>query len=67
MRYYVVYERGPRNWSAYAPDLPGVAVTGSSREDVRDLMKGAIELHLEGLREDGLPIPEPSGEYIDVA
>ena len=68
MRYYVALERGESNWSAFVPDLPGVAVTGATREEVLELARGAIELHLEGLREDGVPIPAPTtGEYFDVA
>jgi predicted RNase H-like HicB family nuclease len=67
MRYYVVYERSDTGWSAYPPDLPGVGVTGMTREEVRELVRGAIAMHIDGLREDGLPIPEPSGEFVDVA
>lgn len=67
MKYYVVYERGERNWCAYVPDLPGVAVAGASREDLRVLVRDAIEMHLDGLRENGFPIPEPSGEFVEVA
>lgn len=67
MRYYVVYERSDTGWSAYPPDLPGVGVTGATREKVRELVRGAIAMHIDGLREDGLPIPEPSGEFVDVA
>jgi predicted RNase H-like HicB family nuclease len=68
MRYYVVYERASDGgWGAYPPDLPGVAVVGETRDQARELIKRAIELHLEGLRDDQRPIPEPSGEYVDVA
>jgi predicted RNase H-like HicB family nuclease len=67
VKYYVAYERGDRNWSAYAPDLPGVAVTGRDRNECRELIKDAIKMQLEGLREDGLEFPEPSGEFIEVA
>jgi predicted RNase H-like HicB family nuclease len=67
MRYYVVYERTDTGWSAYPPELPGVGVAGSTREETRDLIRGAIAMHVDGLREDGQPIPEPSGEFVAVA
>lgn len=67
MRYYVVFEPTETGWAAYPPELPGVGVAGSSRGEARDLIRGAIELHLDGLREDGLPIPVPTGEFIEVA
>ena len=58
--YAVIYEQGPANWSAYVPDLPGCVSTGRSFEEVRKNMREAIELHLEGMREDGEPIPTAS-------
>jgi predicted RNase H-like HicB family nuclease len=67
LRYYAVYERSATGWSAYPPDLPGVGVTGVTREEVREIVRGAIAMHIDGLREDGLPIPEPSREFVDVA
>ena len=60
--YAVIYERGPRNWSAYVPDLPGCVATGATREDVERRMREAIAFHLDGMREDGEPIPEPTTE-----
>ena len=60
MRYTVIYEQGPTSWGAYVPDLPGVVSVGDSREEVARLIQEAIELHLEGMREEGLPIPPPS-------
>ena len=60
MRYTVIYEKGPASWGAYVPDLPGVITVGESREEVERLIQEAIEFHLEGLREEGLPIPAPS-------
>jgi predicted RNase H-like HicB family nuclease len=57
--YLVVIERGERNYSAYVPDLPGCITTGRTREETVDRMREAIALHLEGLRADGEPIPEP--------
>jgi predicted RNase H-like HicB family nuclease len=60
MKYTVIYERGPASWGAYVPDLPGVISVGQSREEVEHLIQEAIEFHLEGLREQGLPLPAPS-------
>ncbi len=60
MRFTVIYEKGPASWGAYVPDLPGVISVGDSREEVERLIQEAIELHLEGMREEGLPIPSPS-------
>ena len=57
--YVIVVEKANDNYSAYAPDLPGCAATGSSPEDARAKMREAIALHLEGLREANLPVPEP--------
>jgi predicted RNase H-like HicB family nuclease len=58
--YAVIYEWGSNNWSAYVPDLPGCVTTGATREDVEKNMREAINLHLQGMREDGLEIPEPT-------
>ena len=57
MTYTVIYEKGPTSWGAYIPDLPGVISVGNSREEVEELIHEAIEFHLEGMREEGLPIP----------
>jgi predicted RNase H-like HicB family nuclease len=57
--YLVVIERGDRNYSAYVPDLPGCVVTGATRGETIERMRGAIALHLDGMRADGEPIPEP--------
>jgi predicted RNase H-like HicB family nuclease len=67
-RYAIVIENAGSNLAAYVPDLPGCIATAESKEDVGRLIREAIELHLEGLEEDGLPIPEPSSrvEYIEV-
>lgn len=59
-KYAVIIEQGPRNYSAYVPDLPGCIATGKTINAVRRNIKEAIEFHIDGLREDGLPIPEPS-------
>jgi predicted RNase H-like HicB family nuclease len=60
----VVYERTATGWSAYAPALPGVGVAGATREETERLAAEAIALHLQGLAEDGLPIPQP--DVVDV-
>ena len=69
MRYAVVIEKAVNNYSAYVPDLPGCVATGATVEETEHLLRETIELHLIGLREDGLPIPEPTSqiEYIEVA
>ena len=68
MKYTVVIERSPQNYAAYVPDLPGCVATGSTRDEVERNIREAIIFHLEGLREDGLPIPEPQTAtiYIEV-
>jgi predicted RNase H-like HicB family nuclease len=65
MRHYVIYETTATGYSAYPPTLVGVAVTGSTREETRERMRRAITLHIEGLREDGRPVPETSGEFVE--
>jgi predicted RNase H-like HicB family nuclease len=64
----LVVERADGNYSAYSPDLPGCIATGETREEVERNMHEAIEMHVQGLREDSLPIPEPRSfaEYIAV-
>jgi len=63
----VVFEFGPNNVSAYVPDLPGCVAAGSTVDETRELITGAIEMHLEGMREDGTPIPSPvSVELVEV-
>lgn len=68
-RYLVVVEQTDTGYSAYSPDLPGCASTGRTRAEVEANMREAIEFHIEGLRLEGYPVPEPSSEstYIDVA
>ena len=58
--YLVVYEEGPKSWSAYVPDLPGVFAAGKSRAEVERLIGEAIVEHIEVLRAEGMPIPEPT-------
>jgi Uncharacterized conserved protein len=69
MRYAMIIEQGERNYSAYLPDLPGCIATGKTIEELKQRMSAAIELHLRGMREDGLPIPEPTSlaEYVEAA
>ena len=59
-KYAVVIERGPNNYSAFVPDLPGCITTGRTVGEIEENIREAIELHLEGMREDGEPIPEPT-------
>jgi len=68
MRYAIVIENAQSNYAAYAPDLPGCIATGATVAETESLIREAIELHLEGLKADGLPIPLPSSqvEYVDV-
>jgi predicted RNase H-like HicB family nuclease len=67
MRYAVVIERAEGNYSAYVPDLPGCIATGPTVPVVEEEIRAAIRFHLDGLRDDGLPIPEPTSiaEYVE--
>ena len=67
MRYAVVIEKAAGNYSAYGPDLPGCIATGETVEAVEGEIRSAIRFHIDGLREDGLPIPSPSSlaEYVE--
>lgn len=69
MKYAIVIERAENNYSAYVPDLPGCVATGATIEEVEQQIREAIEFHLDGMREDGEPVPPPSShvEYVDVA
>lgn len=68
MRYAVVLEKAKRNYSAYVPDLPGCVATGKTVQEALSAIHTAIELHLEGLVEDGDPIPDPATlvDYVEV-
>ncbi|MAT72091.1 MAG: hypothetical protein CMJ58_21505 [Planctomycetaceae bacterium] len=68
-RYAIVVERAESNFAGYVPDLPGCVATGATVAETEQLLREAIELHLEGMRADGIPIPEPSSqvEYVEVA
>ena len=67
MRYATVIEKAARNYSAYVPDLPGCVATGRTIAIAEREIRKAIRFHLEGLKADGLPVPEPSSvcEYVD--
>ena len=69
MRHAVIIERAGQNFSAYVPDLPGCVATADTIDEVEKLIREAITLHLDGMRENGVSIPEPSSmvEYIEVA
>ena len=68
MRYAIVIEKAENNYAAYVPDLPGCIATGKTVEETEQSIRGAIEFHLRGMREDGLPIPEPVSQvdYVEV-
>jgi len=68
MRYMVVVERGETSWGAHVPDLPGCIAVGETRDEALRLIREAIEFHIEGLRQEGLPVPAPSseGEFVEV-
>lgn len=69
MQYLVIVEKGATSFGAYVPDLPGCIAAGESREEVIALIHEAIEFHIEGMKEDGLPIPAPTSysELIEIA
>lgn len=69
MRYAIVVEKTENNYSAYVPDLPGCVATGRTVEEAENEIREAIAFHIEGLREDGLAIPQPASivEYLEVA
>jgi predicted RNase H-like HicB family nuclease len=67
MRYAVVIEKAEGNYAAYVPDLPGCVSTGKDVAEVETNIREAIRFHLDGMKEDGLPIPQPSArcEYVE--
>jgi predicted RNase H-like HicB family nuclease len=69
VRYAVIIEKGPESYGAYVPDLPGCVAAGATRDEVMTLIQEAMTFHIEGLKEEGLPVPPPSSvvEFIDVA
>lgn len=68
MRYAVVIEKAAGNYSAYVPDLAGCVATGATVEEVEVEIRSAIAFHVQGLREDGLPVPSADSqvEYVEV-
>ena len=68
MKFAVVIEKAESNYSAYVPDLPGCVATGKTKAEVTQNVREAIAFHIEGLLEDGLPVPEPqtSAEFVEV-
>lgn len=69
MKYVVILEKGEGSYGAYVPDLPGCIAVGETRDEAMALIQAAIEFHIEGLREQGLPVPQPSStsEYVEIA
>ena len=66
MKYTAIIEKGPNSYSAYVPDLPGCVAAGDTRAEVEQLIREAVQEHLEFLRESGDPIPEPTCDAIQV-
>ncbi|HXY74159.1 MAG TPA: type II toxin-antitoxin system HicB family antitoxin [Dehalococcoidales bacterium] len=66
--YLIVFEKTKNNFAAYLPDIPGVIATGKTREEVEKNIREAISFHLDGLKEDGVPLPEPTSftELVEV-
>ena len=68
MRYAVVIEKAAKNYSGYAPDVPGCGVTGKTVQETMANLRTALQMHFEGLQEDGEPIPDPISlcDYVDL-
>lgn len=66
-KYLVIYEKADGNWAAYVPDLPGCVAVADTREEVAQLIREAIAFHIEGMKEEGLPIPEQTAEAESVS
>jgi predicted RNase H-like HicB family nuclease len=68
-RYAIVVEKAKLNYAAYVPDLPGCVATGRTVKETERRLREAIEVHVEGLREDGLPVPKPSSivDYVEIS
>lgn len=66
-KYLIVIEKTPNNVSAFSPDLPGCVATGATQAEVEERMREAIRMHIDGLREDGLEVPQPTSiaEYVE--
>ena len=69
MQYMVVIEHGEKSWGAHVPDLPGCVAVSETREEVLQLVREAIGFHIEGLRQDGVPVPPPrsESEFVEVS
>ncbi len=69
MKYVVVVEKGESSYGAHVPDLPGCIAVGETKEEVLALIKEAIEFHIDGLKEDGEPVPSPASdiEFVEIA
>ena len=67
-RYAIVVEKAESNYAAYVPDLPGCVATGATVKETQRRIREAIEIHVEGLRDDGLPVPKPSSrvDYVEI-
>jgi len=65
--YAAVFEKTSNGWSAYVPDLPGLGVAAKTLDQTEQLLREGIELHIAGMREDGLPIPEPQTQVMRLA
>jgi len=68
VRYAVIIEEGENSFGAYVPDLPGCAAVAETRKEVLELIREAVDFHIEGLREDGQPVPKPSSsvEFVEI-
>ena len=68
MKYAIVIEKGESSWGAYVPDLPGCVAVGETREEAVQLIREAIEFHLEGMGEDGdsIPLPNSETDYVEI-
>ena len=66
MEYLVVLERAEKNWAAYSPDVPGCIATGRTPEETIKRYETALRMHLQGLQEDGLPVPQPAAGAVTV-
>ncbi len=68
MKYLVIYEKCQTGWGAYAPDLPGLGIAAKTLDEAKELIREAIDFHLEGMREHGdeVPVPSATTEYIKV-
>jgi predicted RNase H-like HicB family nuclease len=68
MKYLVIYEKSATGWGAYVPDLPGLGIAAKTLDEAKDLIREAVEFHLEGMRQhgDAIPVPSATTEYITV-